>query len=352
MKGRIKKISVIVVCLAMILCTFTNANVVKATDDGYEIYPNPQSITYGTGDFILRDNVNVVYEDGIDQDTKNRLQEVTDLKNLSITTSNEIKAKTTNILVGIHGSNGYVDKYVQENCQYSNGLFDNLDAYYLQVNDGTIVVLGKDSDAAFYGLTTLYMVVGQLDSRTIKNFTIEDYANVASRGFIEGYYGNPWSTQDRINLMTWGGYYKLNSYFYAPKDDPKHNSKWRELYSDEEIENKIKPLAEAGNKSKCRFVFALHPFMNSPISFTQSQYSNDLAILQAKFEQVIKAGVRQIAILADDAANYNNTGDLGGNNYKRLLEDMTAWLKEMQVEYPDLKLTLPFNCYDWWKSMG
>ena len=342
MKGRIKKISVIAVCLAMILCTFTNANVVKATDDGYEIYPNPQSITYGTGDFILRDNVNVVYEDGIDQDTKNRLQEVTDLKNLSITTSNEIKAKTTNILVGIHGSNGYVDKYVQENCQYSNGLFDNLDAYYLQVNDGTIVVLGKDSDAAFYGLTTLYMVVGQLDSRTIKNFTIEDYANVASRGFIEGYYGNPWSTQDRINLMTWGGYYKLNSYFYAPKDDPKHNSKWRELYSDEEIENKIKPLAKAGNKSKCRFVFALHPFMNSPISFTQSQYSNDLAILQAKFEQVIKAGVRQIAILADDAANYNNTGDLGGNNYKRLLEDMTAWLKEMQVEYPDLKLTLPF----------
>ncbi|WRK54075.1 glycoside hydrolase family 20 zincin-like fold domain-containing protein [Coprobacillaceae bacterium CR2/5/TPMF4] len=64
----------------MILCTFANANVVKATDDGYEIYPNPQSITYGTGDFILRDNVNVVYEDGIDQDTKNRLQEVTDLK--------------------------------------------------------------------------------------------------------------------------------------------------------------------------------------------------------------------------------------------------------------------------------
>ena len=77
---------------------------------------------------------------------------------------------------------------------------------------------------------------------------MEDYANVASRGFIEGYYGNPWSTTDRMKLMEWGGYYKLNSYFYAPKDDPKHNSKWRELYTDEEIETKIKPLAEAGNK--------------------------------------------------------------------------------------------------------
>ena len=137
--------------------------------------------------------------------------------------------------------------------------------------------------------------------------------------------------------MTWGGYYKLNSYFYAPKDDPKHNSNWRELYTDEEIEEKIKPLAEAGNASKCRFVYALHPFMYNAISFnSQEEYEADLAILQAKFEQVIEAGVRQIAILADDAANYNNTGNLGGNNYKRLLEDMSAWLKEMQKTYPDL----------------
>ena len=37
---------------------------------------------------------------------------------------------------------------------------------------------------------------------------------------------------DRMKLMEWGGYYKLNSYFYAPKDDPKHNSKWRELYTE------------------------------------------------------------------------------------------------------------------------
>lgn len=31
----------------------------------------------------------------------------------------------------------------------------------------------------------------------------------------------PPSTEDRVNLMTWGGYYKLNAYVYAPrpKDD-------------------------------------------------------------------------------------------------------------------------------------
>ena len=50
----------------------------------------------------------------------------------------------------------------------------------------------------------------------------------------------------------------------------------------------------------------------------------DLGKETAKFEQVIKAGVRQIAILADDA------GNVGGANYTKTLTDMTAWLKEMQ----------------------
>ena len=105
----------------------------------------------------------------------------------------------------------------------------------------------------------------------------------------------------------------MNSYFYAPKDDPKHNSKWRELYTNEEIETKIKPLAEAGNKSKCRFVFALHPYMYDAIRYNNEEnYQNDLKVLQAKFEQVIQAGVRQIAILADDA------GNVGGGNYTRI----------------------------------
>ena len=343
MKNALKKTFAIVVSFAMALGLFSNVMAVSAKDAEYEIYPTPHKITYENGDFILKDKVNVVYEDGIDSYTKDRLKEVTDLKGLTISTSKELDSSKTNILVGIKGSNGYVDEYVKKYSNYSKDLFNQLDAYYLKASDGTIVILGKDTDAAFYGLTTLYMVVGQLESRTIRNFTVEDYSDVASRGFIEGYYGNPWSTEDRANLMTWGGYYKLNSYFYAPKDDPKHNAKWRELYTEDEINTKIKPLAQAGNASKCRFVFALHPFMNNAIKFNSLEnYQADLKVLQAKFEQVIKAGVRQIAILADDAANYNNTGNLGGNNYKRLLTDMTNWLKEMQKEYPDLKLTLPF----------
>ena len=305
----------------------------------YEIYPTPHVMTYEDGDYIIRNEVNVVYESGIDDETKDRLNETLELKgDITVEESDTIVDGMTNVLVGIEGSGEYVDNYADENIEVTTeGLFDELDSYVLDSGDGVITVLGADTDASFYGLTSLYHVIKQLDSYTIRNFHIEDWADVASRGFIEGYYGNPWSTEDRINLMTWGGYYKLNSYFYAPKNDPKHNSNWRQLYTDEEIETLIKPLADAGNASKCRFVYALHTFMNNAVRFdTEEHYQEDLAIVQAKFEQVIEAGVRQVAILADDAAN------VGADNYIKFLNDMTDWLAEMGKKYPDLKQTLPF----------
>ena len=303
----------------------------------YEIYPNSQVIQYTEGDYVIKNEVNVVYESGIDQTTKDRLAEALALKDgVTVTTSESIEEGKTNILVGIDGSGEAADTYANEHVNMQSAdLYEKLDAYVLDSNNDVITVVGADTDASYYGLTTLYHILKQMDSNTIRNFHIEDWADVASRGFIEGYYGNPWSTEDRINLMKWGGYYKLNSYFYAPKNDPKHNAKWRELYTEEELNTLIRPLAEAGNASKCRFVYALHTFMYNPVRF-DGNYQADLKAVQDKLAQVIEAGVRQVAILADDA------GNVGGNNYNKFLTDMTAWLAEMKKTYPDLKQTLPF----------
>ena len=190
----------------------------------YEIYPQPQKIEYAGSNWELGKNANVVIEEGIDDYTLDRLEETLSLKNIGMTKSDKIAANGFNILVGIHGSNGLVDQYVKNNCDIeTTNLFTKTDSYYLATLENTIVVLGKDTDAAFYAITTLYHVLAQMvDTTNISVFEIEDWADVVSRGFIEGYYGNPWSLEDRIKLMEWGGYYKLNSYFYAPKDDPKH----------------------------------------------------------------------------------------------------------------------------------
>ncbi len=326
----------------MLVCTgvMGNVQITKAAQEliNYEIYPKPQDISYGNQQITLSDTVNVVYDNEIDAETRARMKEVTDILGLKLKENSEAQEGLTNIFVGVKGTKDKASSYIESKYPQDEELYNKIDAYYLNVNENNeIAVLGKDTDSAFYGLTTLYHVFQQVENKQLRTFTVEDYADVASRGFIEGYYGNPWSTEDRVNLMTWSGYYKLNSYFYAPKDDPKHNAKWRELYTDDEINTKIKPLADAGNKSKTRFVYALHPYMNNSIRYdSEEHYQEDLKVMQNKFEQVIEAGVRQIAILADDA------GNVGADNYIKTLEDMTAWLKEMQKVYPDLKLTIPF----------
>lgn len=350
LRARVCALATSVLAGACMLCA---PGVAQAAESGYQIYPTPQAITYAEGEVTVDKDVTTVLESGLDADTTARLDEALALKGIEGTQGDSVAETGTTILVGIKGSKGavdtHVDKLVKEGkLSYTDGLFEKSDAYLLASlpSDGKtsdqIIVLGKDTDAAYYGLTTLYQILQQVEGSALRAFTVNDYADVITRGFIEGYYGNPWSTQNRVDLMTWGGYYKLNAYFYAPKDDPKHNAKWRELYSEDELREKIEPLAQAGNESKCRFVFALHPFMSNPI--TKDNYEESVKVLKDKFTQVMDHGVRQIAILADDAA------DQGKDLYIKLCREMTDWLHEQQkatkedgsLKYPGLKDTLIF----------
>ena len=316
---------------AVPLAVFAEGETPDPASADYELYPIPQQLTYGEGVSTLPESLPVYYGEGIDVYTRNRAVQALGKAGISATEagSREEAVLTVEIFTSQEETNpffGTVD----------TDILAKTDSYLLVVKDNKIGVLGCTTDAAFYGLTTLQQIMQQVQNRQVRNLTVYDWADVASRGFIEGYYGNPWSTQDRAELMTWGGNYKLNSYFYAPKDDPKHNAQWRELYTQEELASKIAPLAEAGNASKCQFVFALHPFMHNPM--TAANYDETIVILKKKFEQVMGAGVRQIAVLADDA------GDQGNDLYIRLMTDLVEWVKseEMQEKYPGLKTTIPF----------
>lgn len=318
-----------------ILCSLPITTALAADEDTeeaeYELYPLPQEITYGTDNSNLPSTVNAYFGAGIDTYTVDRAEQA--LSHGGLTMNQVDAAENAQLIVEIYDADGTNNAIFGS---LDDTLFAKIDAYLLVIAGDKVGVLGKDTDAAFYGLTTLQQILDQTTGGVVRNLTIQDWADVASRGFIEGYYGNPWSTEDRAELMRWAGNFKLNSYFYAPKDDPKHNARWYERYTDEELEAKIKPLAEAGNASKCQFVYALHPFMSSAIN--QSNYSEKIEQLKAKFEQVMVAGVRQIAVLADDAGNQGN--DL----YIQLMTDLVNWVSsdEMQEKYPGLKTTIPF----------
>ena len=161
-------------------------------------------------------------------------------------------------------------------------------------------------------------------SALLKKVHIEDGADTNTRGFIEGYYGVPWSNEDRMSLMEFGGNYKMTSYVFAPKDDPYHKNLWREEYPAEELAG-IQEMVNVGLASKCRFVWTAHPFMGG---FNQGDYKNEIKRLLNKFEQLYSIGVRQFGVLGDDVGNLPRTIVI------EMMQEVVAWGKEKGDVYP------------------
>ena len=310
------------VLMAVMLCissyTFQPMQVQADQLPEYEIYPIPHEVTYQEDSFIIRSQVNVVYDEGIDEATKDHIETILKEKGKTVVVSEQKRSDMTNVLVGIYGSDDYVDTYVQETYAPDASLFEKIDAYYEVVDNDEIVILGKDTDAAFYGITSLKHIFAQMDGSTIRCLEMEDYADTQTRGFIEGYYGIPWSDEDRISLMEFGGEFKMTSYIFAPKDDPYHKgAQWRALYPQERLDE-IKKMVDAGNAAKCRFVFTIHPFGGST-GVQAGTYEQDLQDLKDKFDQLYSIGVRQFGVLGDDVGNLDRSVVI------QLMNDLQKW---------------------------
>uniref|UniRef100_A0A674C9A9 protein O-GlcNAcase n=1 Tax=Salmo trutta TaxID=8032 RepID=A0A674C9A9_SALTR len=113
-------------------------------------------------------------------------------------------------------------------------------------------------------------------------------------GVVEGFYGRPWSMEQRKVLFQWMQRWELNTYLYGPKDDLKHRLLWREVYSPEE-EGQLRTLIVESEKRGLRFVYSLSP--GQDIVFSSSC---DLSLLKRKLRQVSKLGCQAFAILFDD----------------------------------------------------
>ncbi|XP_017565750.1 protein O-GlcNAcase isoform X1 [Pygocentrus nattereri] len=113
-------------------------------------------------------------------------------------------------------------------------------------------------------------------------------------GIVEGFYGRPWSMEQRKVLFQWMQRWGLNTYLYGPKDDLKHRLLWREVYSAEE-EAQLKALVCEAESRGLTFVYALSP--GQDIVFSSS---SDLTLLKRKLRQVAELGCQAFAILFDD----------------------------------------------------
>jgi len=123
---------------------------------------------------------------------------------------------------------------------------------------------------------------------------IADFPSFAVRGIVEGFYGTPWSHQDRLDLLRFEGEHGMNSYFYAPKDDPYHRKQWRDPYPPDRLAQ-LGELVSTSRANLVDFCFAVSP----GLSMTYSS-DEDFDKLTAKLESVGKLGTSCYALFLDD----------------------------------------------------
>ncbi|CAB3372754.1 Hypothetical predicted protein [Cloeon dipterum] len=113
-------------------------------------------------------------------------------------------------------------------------------------------------------------------------------------GVVEGFYGRPWTSEQRkdlfVKMKKWG----MDSYLYAPKDDYKHRAYWRELYSVEEAEH-LTALITSAKENGIIFYYAISPGLDITYSSVK-----EVSALKRKLEQVSQFGCEAFALLFDD----------------------------------------------------
>lgn len=153
----------------------------------------------------------------------------------------------------------------------------------------TITVSGKKS---------LFRAVNRIASMLAEGKfpvgTVEDYPLFAKRGYIEGFYGNPWSHENRKMMLELMSFYGMNTYYYAPKDDPYHRDKWDILYPEKEL-SQLSEISDLCRENFVDFHFCIAPGLSMKYSSEE-----DFDKLACKVKQLYGIGIKKFGLLVDD----------------------------------------------------
>ncbi|REE85295.1 hyaluronoglucosaminidase [Paenibacillus taihuensis] len=145
------------------------------------------------------------------------------------------------------------------------------------------------------GLRYALNAIGRMIKRGMwQDGTHYDYPRFPVRGIIEGFYGQPWSQEQRLKMLGFIARHNMNSYVYGPKDDIYHRERWQDLY-DEEAYARLRNAFTETTALGLDFYYSIAPGLSM-------RYSSeaDFAALIRKVEQIHKLGVTDFCLLLDD----------------------------------------------------
>jgi hyaluronoglucosaminidase len=154
------------------------------------------------------------------------------------------------------------------------------------------------------------------------------------RGVIEGFYGQPWTYEQRIDMFHFMAQNHFNTYVYAPKDDPYQRANWAALYPTAQLDP-MASLIQSGTSDGIQFVYSISPGIPTPLpgqSLTPEMVSNsisftstsDLLKLEKKLDQLRSVGVHTVMLSFDDVERSLKPVDqrVYGSDYARAHVDL------------------------------
>ncbi len=174
-------------------------------------------------------------------------------------------------------------------CDKTHRLTD--EKYILTVSGSNIGVECSGEKSAFYALCD---IAKRIEENSLADGEYVRSPSFAVRGYIEGFYGSPWGFEQRKSVMSLMAKNRMNTVYYAPKDDLYHREKWREEYPKDELA-KLKELVDCAKKYYMSFYWCIAPGLSMKYSDEK-----EFDTLINKTKQLYSIGVRRFGLLLDD----------------------------------------------------
>ncbi|MBO8195697.1 beta-N-acetylglucosaminidase domain-containing protein [Streptomyces oryzae] len=162
----------------------------------------------------------------------------------------------------------------------------------------TVALEGADGDGLFYAAQTLRQLATERDGRHgFPGVLVRDWPTASVRGTTEGFYGQPWTQQERLSQLDFLGRTKQNRYLYAPGDDPyRQASRWRDPYPAAQRAD-FRELAERAKRNHVTLGWAVSP--GQGLCFSSA---DDRKALLRKLDSMRALGIRAFQLRFEDVS--------------------------------------------------
>ncbi|MFD6419966.1 beta-N-acetylglucosaminidase domain-containing protein [Streptomyces sp. NPDC060194] len=260
------------------------------------VWPRPQSTTTRTDAVTVTDRVTLIADPGADPHALRALREVlTEAGARTFTATEEPSALTVRL-----GAASAYDALRALRAPDEGALPNG--GYRLAVGRAagrdTIALAGTGEDGLFHGVQTLRQLVRRDAGgpATIPGVVVRDWPGTAVRGMTEGFYGTPWTREQRLDQIDFLGRTKQNRYLYASGDDPYRQARWRDPYPAER-RAEFRALAERARENHVTLAWAVAPGQALCMSSDA-----DLKALTRKLDAMWALGVRAFQLQFQDVS--------------------------------------------------